>query len=189
AGAGSAFPTWGNAAGPYSAVGQGGGAATTVRAGPGYSATDVVPVTNTVAADSVSGGTQILPGMSRPIRAPNSDFPPNKSVVDVMNSQAVRSMVANTSCVDCSDIATYLFNSAGGKGQVLEVVPATRNNLNVYENGHIAPGQTYHQVYADGRYVYDPRVSLTPIPQGDWLQLIKGTNPAGISISIVKGER
>ncbi|MEX6584891.1 DUF6862 domain-containing protein, partial [Ralstonia solanacearum] len=41
--AGSALPTWTNVAGPYSAVGQGGGAATTVRAGPGYAAGDVLP--------------------------------------------------------------------------------------------------------------------------------------------------
>ncbi|MNN59720.1 hypothetical protein D3C81_1748580 [compost metagenome] len=103
-----------------------------------------------------------------------------------MNSPTVRNLVANTSCVDCSDIATYLYNSAGGKGLVLEVEPATRNNLNVYENGQLATGQTYHQVYSDGQYVYDPRVSSKPIAQGDWLQLMKGTNPEGISISTVK---
>ncbi|WP_234701026.1 beta strand repeat-containing protein [Ralstonia pseudosolanacearum] len=42
-GAGSALPTWTNVAGPYSAIGQGGGAATTVRAGPGYAEQDVLP--------------------------------------------------------------------------------------------------------------------------------------------------
>ncbi|MGD7075979.1 polymorphic toxin type 43 domain-containing protein, partial [Ralstonia pseudosolanacearum] len=42
-GASSALPTWTNVAGPYSAVGQGGGVATTVRAGPGYTAQDVLP--------------------------------------------------------------------------------------------------------------------------------------------------
>ncbi|MCK4150449.1 DUF6862 domain-containing protein, partial [Ralstonia pseudosolanacearum] len=41
-GAGSALPTWTNVAGPYSAIGQGGGAATTVQAGPGYSIGDVL---------------------------------------------------------------------------------------------------------------------------------------------------
>ncbi len=41
-GAGSAFPAWTNVAGPYSAVGQGGGAATTVQAGPGYLSGDVL---------------------------------------------------------------------------------------------------------------------------------------------------
>jgi len=125
--------------------------------------------------------------MSRPIRSPNPDFPPNQNVVDTMNSPTVQKMVANTNCVDCSDIASYLYNSAGGKGKILEVSPATRNDLNVYENGQLATGQTYHQVYSDGQYVYDPRVSLQPIPQGDWLQLIKGTNPGGVSISTVRG--
>ncbi|MGA3846253.1 DUF6862 domain-containing protein [Ralstonia nicotianae] len=42
-GAGSALPTWTNVAGPYSVIGQGGGAATTVRAGPGYAEQDVLP--------------------------------------------------------------------------------------------------------------------------------------------------
>ncbi len=62
----------------------------------------------------------------------------------------------------------------------------TRNNLNVYENGGLVTRQTYYQVYSDGWYVYDPRVSSKPIPQGDWLQLVKGTNPGGISISTIK---
>ncbi|WP_220454550.1 hypothetical protein, partial [Ralstonia solanacearum] len=56
-GAGSALPTWTNVAGSYSAVGQGGGAATTVRAGPGFSAVDVAPVTNTAATSSKAIGT------------------------------------------------------------------------------------------------------------------------------------
>ncbi len=55
-GAGSALPTWTNVAGPYSAVGQGGGAATTVRAGPGYTAGDVVPK-STTSNGADSGGT------------------------------------------------------------------------------------------------------------------------------------
>ncbi|BEU75078.1 hypothetical protein MAFF211271_46330 (plasmid) [Ralstonia syzygii subsp. indonesiensis] len=37
---GSALPTWTSVAGPYSVIGQGGGAATTVRAGPGYATSD-----------------------------------------------------------------------------------------------------------------------------------------------------
>lgn len=90
--------------------------------------------------------------MSRPIRSPNPDFPPNQNVVDTMNSPTVQKMVANTNCVDCSDIASYLYNSAGGKGKILEVSPATRNDLNVYENGQLATGQTYHQVYSDGQW-------------------------------------
>ncbi|WP_405125241.1 beta strand repeat-containing protein [Ralstonia pseudosolanacearum] len=40
--AGSALPTWTNVVGPYSVIGQGGGAATTVQAGAGYSIGDVL---------------------------------------------------------------------------------------------------------------------------------------------------
>lgn len=66
---------------------------------------------------------------------------------------------------------------------ILNVTPAIRDNLNVLENGKLEAKQTCHQVYSDGQYVYDPRLSSRAIPQGDWLQLMKGTNPEGISIS------
>lgn len=84
--------------------------------------------------------------------------------------------------VDCSEIAAQLQKAADGKGQILEVTPAARNDLNVYENGKIDSGQAYHQVYTDGQYVYDPRVSPQPIPYGDWLQHIKNINPNGVTI-------
>ncbi|MBN0466823.1 hypothetical protein JTM46_36485, partial [Pseudomonas aeruginosa] len=53
----------------------------------------------------------------------------------------------------------------------------------LYENGNEVPAQAYHQVYTDGRYVYDPRLSSKPIPKGDWEQHIKGMNPDGVTIS------
>ncbi len=64
-GAGSAFPTWTSVAGPYSAVGQGGGAATTVRAGPGYTAGDVLPTT--APAPRVSNGVSLDPRLPDPV--------------------------------------------------------------------------------------------------------------------------
>ena len=128
-----------------------------------------------------------LPGMNRPVRAPNPNFPPDESVVNTMRTPQVQNMVADVRCGDCSDIAGYLYNASGGKGQVIEVKPNTPNQLNVFENGTLEAGQSYHQVYTDGRYVYDPRVSSTPISKGDWLQSITNTNPGGISISVVRG--
>ena len=130
-----------------------------------------------------------LPGLNRPVRAPNPDYPPNSTVVNAMSSSQMQTMVADTRCGDCSDIASYLYRAAGGQGQVVEVAPATPNNLNVYENGALETGQSYHQVYTDGQYIYDPRASSTPIPKGDWLQSITNTNPGGISISVVKGAK
>ena len=88
----------------------------------------------------------------------------------------------DTHCVDCSDIAPQLKRAAGGVGQILEVKPAKRDNLNVYENGVIEPLQSFHQVYTDGKYIYGPRVSMKPIPKGDWDQHIKNINPDGITI-------
>ncbi|MBD9419508.1 hypothetical protein IB259_09595 [Achromobacter sp. ACM04] len=127
-----------------------------------------------------------LPGIGRPFREPNPDFPPNHNVVEAMSDPQVQKMVKDVTCADCSDIAAYLYKEAGQKGAILNVKPALRNNLNVLENGVLEKRQTYHQVYSDGQYVYDPRVSSRPVPQGDWLQLMKGTNPDGISISKIK---
>lgn len=120
--------------------------------------------------------------MDRPFRPVNPEFPPSKSVVDAMESTQIKNMVG-CSRTDCSDIASKLFDASGGKGKVIEVRPSKAGDLNVYENGVKEPGQFYHQVYTDGRYVYDPRLSSNPIPKGDWEQHIKNINPDGVSIS------
>jgi hypothetical protein len=101
---------------------------------------------------------ETLPGTDRPIRNANSDFPPNKSLVDEMNS------MPRCTGTDCSEIADRLYASSGGSGKILEVRPNDIGNLNVYENGGLEGEQYYHQVYTDGRYVYDPSLSLHPIP-------------------------
>ncbi|WP_460064183.1 hypothetical protein [Pseudomonas sp. S2_H08] len=121
-------------------------------------------------------------GMDRPFRSVNPDHPPSKSVVDAMNSTQINNMV-KCSSADCSDIANKLFSASGGKGKIIEVVPSSKGALNVFENGSVVPEQWYHQVYTDGRYVYDPRLSSSPIPKGDWEQHIKKINPGGVTIS------
>jgi filamentous hemagglutinin len=108
-------------------------------------------------------------------------LPPNKSVVDAMDTPQIKNMVG-CSGTDCSDIASKLLDASGGKGKIIEVRPSTIGNLNVYENGVTEPGQFYHQVYTDGRYVYDPRLSSSPIPKGDWEQHIKNINPEGVTV-------
>lgn len=124
----------------------------------------------------------IPPRMERPFRPVNPEFPPNKAVVDAMESPRIKGMTACDG-TDCSEIASKLLAAAGGKGKVIEVRPTQRSNLNLYENGNEVPGQAYHQVYTDGRYVYGPRLSSQPIPKGDWEQHIKGMNPDGVTIS------
>lgn len=100
-----------------------------------------------------------------------------------MNSPQMKTWVENSKCIDCSEIAPRLLDAAGGKGQILEVRPSTPGKLNVFENGAIESDQYYHQVYTDGWYIYDPRLSLQPIPKGDWEQHIRGVNPEGITIT------
>ncbi|AZF24535.1 hypothetical protein [Pseudomonas sp. R2-60-08W] len=57
----------------------------------------------------------IPPGMDRPFRPVNPEFPPSKSVVDAMESPQIKNMVG-CSGTDCSDIASRLFDASGGKG-------------------------------------------------------------------------
>jgi hypothetical protein len=146
-----------------------------------------------VAARGVNAGAAevVLPGMNRPIRPINADFPPNQAVVDAANSPEMRKWAVDYArCIHCSEIAPKLLQAAGGKGQILEVRPTTPRNLNVFENGRLEQGQSYHQVYTDGRYVYDPRLSPQPIPKGDWEQHIRNINPGGVNISTdLKGLR
>lgn len=66
-----------------------------------------------------------------------------------------------------------VFEASGGKGKIIEVRPSKVGGLNVYENGVKELSQFYHQVSTDGRYVYDPRLSSSPVPKGDWERHIK----------------
>jgi hypothetical protein len=125
----------------------------------------------------------MLPGLERPIRPINSDFPPNQSVANAMNSESMIKYI-NCSGTDCSKIAEKLLKTANGQGKILEIRPAQQGQLKVYEGSNKnLEIYSYHQVYTDGKYVYDPRLSSSPIPKGDWEQHIKGINPDGIVIS------
>lgn len=54
-------------------------------------------------------------------------------------------------------------------------------NLRVAEEGRGSVVEyTFHHVYTDGRYAYDPRLSQTPIPWGDCMRAMRGLNPGGI---------
>jgi hypothetical protein len=130
----------------------------------------------------VSGETW-LPGLSRPVRPANPSFPPDAAVVKAMASPQIQKMTKCTSTVDCSEIASHLLAAAGGKGKILEVRPAKAGNLNIYENGKSEYELFYHQIYTDGRYVYDPRLSGYPVPKGDWERHMRGINPDGVTIS------
>jgi filamentous hemagglutinin len=75
--------------------------------------------------------------------------------------------------------------AAKGKGQIIEVLPSGKSKeLTIYELG-VRRDFTYHQVYTDGQYVYDPRLTSEPIPKGDWEIMMRSLNP-GASFNSVK---
>ncbi|MEV5573914.1 polymorphic toxin-type HINT domain-containing protein [Spirillospora sp. NPDC052269] len=108
-------------------------------------------------------------------RQPNSAFPPDARVAKAMKKQSV-----DDCYVDCSDIALNLRDAAGGTGKIVSFV-GNGGNLRVAEDGgRSVVDYTFHHVYTDGRYAYDPRLSQTPVPWGDYMRTMRGLNPGGI---------
>lgn len=77
---------------------------------------------------------------------------------------------------DCSELATDLYRAGGGEGYILRIDPAQRGGLTLFEDGAFSRGNYYHEVFTDGRHVFDPRLSSTPIPKGDYMRFMQGLN-------------
>jgi hypothetical protein len=115
-----------------------------------------------------------IPGVDIPFRKVNPKYPAILEVAEEV--RALQERVRKDRNYDCSEIAEDLLKAAKGKGRIIEVLPPQGETLTLYELGVKDPGFTYHQVYTDGRYVYDPRVSSDPIPKGDWEIMIRSLN-------------
>lgn len=83
---------------------------------------------------------------------------------------------------DCSEIAEILRRAAGGEGSIIRI-ESPRGNLSTVriletlKNGQQSLQRyIYHEVFSDGRYIFDPRLSLDPIPLGDYRRLIRQLN-------------
>ncbi|MBP2851824.1 VENN motif pre-toxin domain-containing protein [Dickeya oryzae] len=144
--------------------------------------TTTTPIPDAPTLDDLFYRNEKIPGLEN-VRPENPGYPANQDVVNKMNDPKFIEWINNVHCTDCSDIAPKLLDTARGQGQIIEVRPKVLNGLNVYENGNTESNQSFHQVYTDGKYVYDPRLSLKPIPKGDWEKHIKSINPGGITIS------
>ena len=91
-----------------------------------------------------------------------------------MNSKEYQSKICNER-FDCSEIADDLKKIAG-EGYHIEVRNIDKfKDIKVQEGSKIEEYEN-HIIYTDGKYVYDPRLSLKPIPKGDWIQHIKNIN-------------
>ena len=124
-----------------------------------------------------------IPGLDKPLRDPHPDYPPNQDVLDKMNSREYQKKVLDEN-YDCSEIARDLKEAAGGQGEILEVRSTEKyGSIKVFENGEFENGMEYHQVYSDGMYIYEPRISSQAIPKGDWEKHIKGINDGKLTIT------
>ncbi|MDA1477496.1 T7SS effector LXG polymorphic toxin [Bacillus changyiensis] len=103
----------------------------------------------------------------------------NKNVIEAINKYK-KLYKEEVNYIDCSEIADDLFEAADGNGKLFEIKPK-KGILHVEEYGKLQKFE-YHTVYSDGKYIYDPRFSESPILEGDYFDLIKSKNPNGITI-------
>ncbi|MFD4457783.1 RHS repeat-associated core domain-containing protein [Nocardia sp. NPDC058480] len=104
-------------------------------------------------------------------RSPNPDHPTDGRLDDLMNR-------TYDPMVDCSEIADWMLRRADGEGRIIRYEPAPGSTLETPEaGGRIMEQYVFHEVYTDGRYAYDPRLSQTPIPLGDYQSVMRSLNP------------
>ncbi|MFF0423985.1 RHS repeat-associated core domain-containing protein [Streptomyces sp. NPDC004520] len=105
-------------------------------------------------------------------RQPNPQFPPDQAAVDAMRS------APRGGNIDCSEIAERVLEGSSGNGKIINFTLRGGDDINIPENmGSKVTDYRYHDVYTDGRYVYDPAMSSDPIPYGDYERAIRLNNP------------
>lgn len=117
------------------------------------------------------GVTDDLPGLTRAFQLPSKSAPPNKA--------AAERMAQLGACYDwdCSDVAGSVYHAADEAGNILEVTPADGKKLTLIEFGRVEKEYVFHHVYTDGTYVYDPKLSTSPVLLDEWRAYIKALNP------------
>ncbi len=75
---------------------------------------------------------------------------------------------------DCSEISENLLAAAGQEGKI--VAFKGKGSTLLVPEGSSTVEYTFHHVYTDGRYAYDPRLSMNAIPWGDYMRRMKSLN-------------
>uniref|UniRef100_UPI000B02267C RHS repeat-associated core domain-containing protein n=1 Tax=Streptomyces cellulosae TaxID=1968 RepID=UPI000B02267C len=106
------------------------------------------------------------------LREPNPNYPPDEGAAAAMRSAPIGGNI------DCSEIAEYILREGGGRGKIINFTMRESSAINIPEDaGRTVTEYRYHDVYTDGRYVYDPAMSSKPIPYGDYERAIRLENP------------
>ncbi|MFF2639781.1 putative T7SS-secreted protein [Streptomyces niveus] len=104
-------------------------------------------------------------------RGPNPAHPPSANLTDAMRA-APRGPE-----IDCSDIASFISRRADGEGKIVHYTTYSGGDIRIPERGGVnIEDYTFHEVYTDGRYVYDPTLSNNPVPVGDYERALRLTN-------------
>ncbi|MDT0402322.1 putative T7SS-secreted protein [Streptomyces edwardsiae] len=104
-------------------------------------------------------------------RDPNSDYPPNEAAVAAMRATPFGGNI------DCSEVAENILRETGN-GKIINFTLRGDPQILIPEDGGIREvDYRYHDVYTDGRYIYDPAMSSNPIPYGDYERAIRLLNP------------
>ncbi|MFJ3904327.1 putative T7SS-secreted protein [Streptomyces sp. NPDC090025] len=105
-------------------------------------------------------------------RGPNPDFPADQAAVDAMRA------APRGGNIDCSEIAERVLEGSSGNGKIINFIMRGSSEIRIPEEmGAKVEEYRFHDVYTDGRYVYDPVMSSDPIPYGDYERSIRLLNP------------
>ncbi|MFK0253166.1 putative T7SS-secreted protein [Streptomyces sp. NPDC090445] len=105
-------------------------------------------------------------------RKPNPDHPPKQNLIDAMKA------APKGDYIDCTEISDFIMKRADGEGKIVHYFTPS-GNLRTPEagpNGIKIENWDFHQVYTDGRYVYDPTLSPDPVPRGDYERALRSQN-------------
>ncbi len=140
--------------------------------------------------------------LNYPVKPINEQFPPCQIARKLMKNLSVRAMVLNDA--DCSEIAEKFYN-AQSSGAIIYYADISFDwpdkvssfdigkifkSIYIPENRNksiIAESYSYHAVFTDGRYVFDPALSDEPVVKSDYVKILKKLNPSGISFRYCQG--
>jgi filamentous hemagglutinin len=115
------------------------------------------------------------------VRLPDWSGNTNHQLVDKM-----KDLAAKHPNYDCSEIAEDLFRAAGNEGEIINITSNTKyGQIKAVQDGSTIEFD-YHQVYSDGKFIYDPRYNNTPILKDDYLKMINELNDGNVVFDVIR---